>query len=436
MEFPQQRAEIYHDALDILLRRWDKSRSIQRDQIYKNLTPRRKQAMFAHIAAVTFERGDYFIKQKWLEKLVVDYLAKLPPADDEIDGQQILKAIEVQHGIFVERAARIYSFAHISFLEYFTAKYIVDNPRHDVLKTLIENSLIDTRWQEVLFITVSLLDVADLFFDEFLAVTENLIKEDSELVSLLTWADYYSERYEYLFDKPSQRRIYYIYSDLARSLAQNLDGSLARDLKIDFDLARDLGTTLRIDLTNDIDTSESTLDTKLALNLDLAISEALDFALIYASRQEFTSNTERTHAAAQDLYKSIGIERDVGVDIRSAQEQNLELYNRIEVEIEHAVNSCKQLNLIEVQEQLSELTIPEMDASLLEWHLLIEGLQTIIIKYRQVGQTGQLTSKQLGSLGRYLNANILLIKCMKLAYMTNRATIEDYLLRLPLSLEY
>ena len=38
----------------------------------------------------------------------------------------VLKAIEAQHGIFSQRAQRIYSFAHLTFQEYFTAQYIAD----------------------------------------------------------------------------------------------------------------------------------------------------------------------------------------------------------------------------------------------------------------------------------------------------------------------
>lgn len=65
---PHRRSEIYKEALDALLRRWDKSRGIERDSIYHGLTVERKHDMFAEIAAIAFYNTTYLFEQTELEE--------------------------------------------------------------------------------------------------------------------------------------------------------------------------------------------------------------------------------------------------------------------------------------------------------------------------------------------------------------------------------
>lgn len=108
--FPPTCAELYEDALDILLRRRDASRQIDRDtlhpdeKIYRELSNQRKKELFARIAHRTFQKGEYFFRRRDLESGITEYLATLPNvrAVDDLDGQIVLKAIEAQHSILVE----------------------------------------------------------------------------------------------------------------------------------------------------------------------------------------------------------------------------------------------------------------------------------------------------------------------------------------------
>lgn len=190
MSFPSRRAEIYEDALDALLRKWDTSRSIQRDEIYRGLSHKRKQQMFAYIAAHTFERGDYFLRHRDLEKHITEYLIKLPGIETaaDVDSYSVLKAIEAQHGIFVERAKDIYSFSHLTFQEYFMARYIVDN-KTQTTKNWIQKHLNDNRWQEVFLLTASLMDDATDFFGDAKGALDNLLKSETKLLLMLNWVD-------------------------------------------------------------------------------------------------------------------------------------------------------------------------------------------------------------------------------------------------------
>ena len=180
MFFPPNRAELYEEAIDALLKKWDGKRGVIRDEIYKNLSPKRKETMFSGIAAYTFEKNSYFIKQKILENEIARFIKNLPEANEdslEPDSEIILKAIEAQHGIFVERANKIYSFSHLTFQEYFTAKYIVDNYRKSTLKKLIDYHFADDKWREVFLLTNGMIDKAD----EFLILLKK--KNDSIIIN-------------------------------------------------------------------------------------------------------------------------------------------------------------------------------------------------------------------------------------------------------------
>lgn len=151
--FPPTHAELYEDALDVLLRRWDASRQIDRDalhpdeKIYRELSNQRKKELFARIAHRTFQKGEYFFRRRDLESWITDYLATLPNvrAIDDLDGQIVLKAIEAQHSILVERAKDIYSFSHLTFQEYFTAHYLKQNQASGAVVRLIADHLGDDR---------------------------------------------------------------------------------------------------------------------------------------------------------------------------------------------------------------------------------------------------------------------------------------------------
>ena len=186
--FPNRKAELYKDAIDVMLRKWDVSRGIQRDEIYRKLSIGRKEQLFIYLAASNFEKGIYFFKQNDIAKEIENYLKHLPPLDiesDTPDGDTILKAIEAQHGILLERAYRIYTFSHLSFQEYFTARYVIENSAKGTFERLIGQHLTDNRWQEVFLLTASLLYEADSFFQVFVTEIEKLTQRDEKLLLLL-----------------------------------------------------------------------------------------------------------------------------------------------------------------------------------------------------------------------------------------------------------
>lgn len=212
--FPSRKVEIYEEALEALLKKWDASREIKRDEIYKDLSPKRKHQMLARIAARTFENGQYFIKQKDLAKYIEDYLVTLPNAvEDELNGEDVLKAVEAQHGIFTERAKKIYSFSHLTFQEYFTSKYIVENqPKKTLEKLLTIENITDPRWREVILNTASLLDDAGEFFKIFGQKIVEIIRDDEQICELLDWTNTKAVNTKTSIKQFKVREFYYFYA--------------------------------------------------------------------------------------------------------------------------------------------------------------------------------------------------------------------------------
>lgn len=165
LSIPKRRVELYEEALDALLKKWDSSRKIKRDQTYKQLSLGHKRQMFAQIAAEYFDKGEIFFHKKDLARKIETFLSHLPPdaSNEAPDGEAILETISAQHGILVERARGIYSFSHLTFQEYYTAKYIADNANRGTVERLAVHTT-DYRWREAFLLTASLLPEATPLF--------------------------------------------------------------------------------------------------------------------------------------------------------------------------------------------------------------------------------------------------------------------------------
>jgi hypothetical protein len=199
MTFPKRKAEIYEEALDALLKKWDAERSIKRDIVYKKLSLGYKHQLLMELAAETFERGNLFMRKQDVINRIVRFIRRLPMeyATEDIDGEAILRAIEAQHGLLIEQARHIYSFSHLTFHEYFTAQYIATHPEPSIFYGLVGHAA-DPRWAEVLALSTSILDyrnVARLFRIWFEHMQQQ-IETNLELMACMQWTARHSHSAE------------------------------------------------------------------------------------------------------------------------------------------------------------------------------------------------------------------------------------------------
>lgn len=253
--FPSNRSELYQEGVDVLLKKWDGTRRIERDQIYHKLSLKRKQDLLSKIALETFEKGNYFFKERLVEGYISNYIQNLPDAqaDQEallLDSKAVLKSIEAQHGLLVERARTIYSFSHLTFHEFFTARKITLNHNPQQVFQKLDNHITDKRWREVFLLTVGMLDNADDFLQLMKNRIDELLANDKKSQQFLTWVKEKSSSVKAPY-KPAAIRASYL--DLSLNLSHSLD--LSRSFSLD--LSRSLDLDLDLDLSLDLEFKRS-----------------------------------------------------------------------------------------------------------------------------------------------------------------------------------
>jgi len=190
-ECPSSRSELYREGIDALLKKWDAKRGIQRDQVYHQLSHQRKADLLSYIALITFKQKDYFMKQGMVEHYIADYIrhfSKTHPSADELhlDSEAILRSIEAQHGLLIERAKGIYSFSHLTFHEYFAAREIVFNsPSLTTTCQALVSHVLERRWREVFLLTTELLRDAALLLLPMKQAVDNLLADCQRLQQFL-----------------------------------------------------------------------------------------------------------------------------------------------------------------------------------------------------------------------------------------------------------
>lgn len=384
-DFPANSSELYQEGLHLLLRKWDAKRNIEREQIYKKLSIQHKEDLLSQIALLTFKRGDYFFKQNELEQHIANYICNLPSVSTttellQLDSEAVVKSIEAQHGLLVERARGIYSFSHLSFQEYFTAKEIVSSSNPQVLETTLRelvSNITEKRWREVFLLTVGMLRNADYLLSMMKEKIDWLIAEDKKLQDFLTWIDKKSQAISSKH-KLNNIRSFYLDLDFARN-HNSVGGTLDSARMLDPGFTRELCADLALDL---------------ALDRTLTLDYILEFAI-----------------APLRVFKNV---------LARAKERS------------HIVDSKLEEAILQLEEQIPCL---DNDEKFKQWWQVnnnewTEKLKSLIISHRDFGHNWEFKNQEWEKLKQYYEANQLLIKCLHAnSYMSRsvRQKIEDTL---------
>jgi tetratricopeptide (TPR) repeat protein len=159
-EFPNKLSTLYAGAVWTLLEEWDASKLIVRQQSYKNLDTKCKEMMLAEIAYISFTNNNLFFTEEEVIKQIEQFLQEVFPDKQKNDGRSVLRDIESQHGLLVNRYKNIYSFSDLSIQEFLTAKYIIDN--NIELQNLVVNHIFDERWRRIFLLLSGLRKADDL----------------------------------------------------------------------------------------------------------------------------------------------------------------------------------------------------------------------------------------------------------------------------------
>ncbi|MUL38755.1 NACHT domain-containing protein [Gloeocapsopsis dulcis] len=365
LDFSAKRSKIYKQALDVLLVRWDEVRGINRDRsFYYQLPLLHKIKLLSQIAIITFEQGHYFFTQCNILRYIKDYLRSLPntPADLEelqLMSEAVLRSLLAQHGILVEQAQEIYSFSHLTFQEYLTARNIVASFEPEELnKNLMQLTvhMSKAHWHEVFLLTVEMLADADALMQSIQRYSDELMAVDEKLQQFLTWVHQKSLAVEAPYQSAAIRA-FYLTLDLCSEV------SLARDLSLALAIEPNLAGNLPPDLA-----------------LDLAVIRTLSLILALPNEPSW--------------------------------EQVLALNSALPHDLAFICHSKLQLLLQELKNQISTFNQDE-DALKEWWSTQVNQLKFQIIWYRNVGYQWRFNEQQKELLQQYYAIQHLLLYCLR-----------------------
>ena len=445
LHIPQRRIELYEEALEALLKKWDATRNIHRDEAYHKLSLGRKRQMFARIAAETFEKGQIFFTEQQLAHQIENYLGNLPPNDaaEDLDGMTVLRAISAQHGIFVERAQGIFAFSHLTFQEYYAAKYIIDNAGRGTLRKLMQH-LNDPRWREVFLLTASGLDDSGDFLNELHSTATNLIRSDPILLEFQQWSEKKAKEV-YDLPQPAVRGMYFI-MDLTRILdstrARLMAGSLITAINQASLLVKALQGDFSFEGARALDhvpalAEDSTFNKAHALafarsllpDFERAYSHAIcNLEILENSGSDTTlelSNSNKKVYLELIIVDVLFLVRlfTIACEFRPIREryyQFMTLFKRLA--------SISNLTMPGFGSGISSLPFPGQQDGRGVWKRYEKRLQEIIMQYLKIGLPWKLLKDQSEQLTTYFKANLLLLNCLEIAYVSDREFILQKIL--------
>ncbi|BAZ41304.1 putative signal transduction protein containing Nacht domain [Calothrix sp. NIES-4101] len=380
-DFSKLRLELYKKGLELLLVRWDESRGIKRDELYRNLSLLNKIKLLSHIASASFCEGNYFFTETKIQQLIVNYLQYLPQSPPDIDAllldsHAILKAIEAQHGLLVERARGIYSFSHLTFQEYLTASDIVAHVDSHSLENLASH-IHEKRWSEVFVLTTGMLRSPVILLELMKQELDKIIVANSHLQEYFHWIFEKAAKVSTSQYPPAVRVFYFT---LALPYQHPLTGNQSLALRLD--------QTLAVNLVPQ-------------MSLDMALTHALAVASTITANI-FPQRLNTMHLA---------------------------------IELEHLLLNNEQLKkkLHNLSRQLPDA---KQDQTILKgwWETngnsWTEELREATIKYSQIGKNWKFNQQECKLLEQYWEGNQLIMDCLDVeANITSkmRQSIEDRL---------
>lgn len=454
LKLSSRRVELYEEALDALLKKWDSSRNIKRGEAYRELSLKRKEQMLAQVAAETFDRAEYFIPKRTLARSFEDFLSRVPNLPIEVDGEAVLQTITAQHGLFMERAHSIYSFAHLTFQEYFTARYVVENEARGTLHSLI-NRYDQQRFHEVFLLTASQLSDAREFFELFLHHLIEDVQRVPEVVEFLHHLAFRANSFSANAQDKSFLRCAYAFLllDLDRAPALTIDA--ARGSSFDLALAlshyevslSNLGQIPKLQLRL---TRASALS--VAANLDVAMViargdyyRAIDHDFPQDVDKELEKAFKRCLNRARDL-ASFGASGHYDLFIRDIAlvESRKSMFVAIEFTGEQRKGWCKVSEIL--------LSVASAQTESPDEKDMIHDLVNLVMQFvAQPNTLNRISMAELDdgfsaviervglvfpikdgaerrALSTFLRGNWLLLECLAQAVVANRTALEERLL--------
>jgi len=153
VKLPDRRAELYQEAVDVLLGKWDEAKSVQESLIVSDrpfdISDRR--LVLQHLALAMHEQAIKEIDAEPLREILAEELsgAVIDPRELEAAVARFLHVIRERTGLLIARAEGTYAFSHLTFQEYLAALAIAG--RDDYVDYSLRRTD-DEWWREVILL--------------------------------------------------------------------------------------------------------------------------------------------------------------------------------------------------------------------------------------------------------------------------------------------
>ena len=403
-DFPPKRSELYKEGLEVLMKKWDAKRNIEREMIYKYLSPQNKEDMLGQIAFNTFVNGEYFFRQEDLQHQIKDYICNLPEASADpealrLDSEVVLKAIEHHHGLLVERARNIYSFSHLTFQEYFAAREI---ERERYFETLMQH-ITDPRWKEIFLLTAEMLRRSDDFLRMMKMMIDEMLVNDEKLQAFLDWVMQKANSVQTNYQDLALRAYY---ADIG---VLNIEITTPSSFRFDFGI---YNGWIDFDGFFDFDNAPTELDLPFDLEFDAIIKRVFEITL-----------------KLEDYSLDSAIEELRVLTRILSNASNLILFHYLSNNVlQKLLNKLKN----RIPDFIGEYPFPDLDTKpkiLYQWWQVygkewINDLRQVFIDHRNIGHDWKFNKEQVDLLNNYYTANDLLFKCMNRSYVSKQVREE------------
>lgn len=392
-DFPASRSEIYEEGLDIMFKQWDAERNIER-ATEECLSPEQEKELLCIIALKAFEKNQYLFKEAELKLHIANYLTNLPDtATAKVNAKKVLKSIEAKHGLLVEQAKKVYSFSHLAFQEYLTARKFICECDLEVsaamLQYLVKN-MHDERWREIFLLVAEMSPQAEMLLEMMGQQIDAQLTQASHVREFLDWVECKT-----------------------KAVMENVAACVEK--------ARFHPATIRAFYFS---LGLSQIVGEVGSNFDLALSLNPLFSRTFAHNPDLTLDLNLLHVS------------NLGRNLDLIQRPALTFQRTLDRAIAHAAKVQPELaQKLQTMKQQLPASKDSKTEFWLWWHkngtAWADRIDSIVMKHRNIGYQWQFDSQQHSSLKQYHQGNLLLIDCLsRSCYVDSelKQTIKDRLL--------
>jgi len=158
VKLPDRRAELYAEAVEVLLGKWDEARNVEEIHILDDrpFDAGDRRLLLQNIALYMHEREKKELEAAELRSLLQNAFKGMTKDESEARraAERFLTVVEERTGLLSARGEGVYAFSHLTFQEYLTALAIA--ARDDYVEYILKNSD-KAWWREVILLTAGFL---------------------------------------------------------------------------------------------------------------------------------------------------------------------------------------------------------------------------------------------------------------------------------------